>query len=170
MEESSEQLARALVEADGTDEDWAIRLGFFIHDTSRLRRIVYDSALRPLGVTRSQAWVIAYLSGKDGMTQSELANRLDLGKVALGGLVDRLETVGLVERHADAEDRRVRRIILTPEGRKIVARMRRIATATNADILKGISARDVKATAQTLRAIKANLLRMVNGRPDDTGD
>lgn len=166
----SEQAARALAAEEDTDEDWAIRLGFYIHDASRLRRIVYDTALKPLGVTRSQAWVIAYLSRKDGMPQSVLANQLDLGKVALGGLVDRLEATGLVERRADAEDRRVKRIFLTPEGRKIVARMRKIAVATNTEILQSISPEDVRASAQALRTIKINLLRMVNGKLGEDSD
>ena len=170
MVENTVQLARALAPDEGTDEDWEIRLGFYIHDASRLRRIVYDTALKPLGVTRSQAWVIAYLSRKDGMPQSDLANQLDLGKVALGGLVDRLEATGLVERRVDADDRRIKRIFLTPEGRQVVARMRKIAAATNAEILQGVGTKDVKATAQALRLIKANLLRMVNGNLGEDGD
>ena len=157
-----ELAARALAGAR-SDEDWAIRLGFYIHDASRLRRIVFDTVLKPLGVTRSQAWVIAYLSRAEGMAQSDLANQLDLGKVALGGLVDRLEATGLVERRADDGDRRLKRIYLTADGRKVVARMRKIATVANADILKGINAQDVQLTAKTLKAIKANLLKMVNG-------
>ncbi|MGE3771777.1 MAG: MarR family winged helix-turn-helix transcriptional regulator [Gammaproteobacteria bacterium] len=164
MVENTEQLAAALT-TNGSDEDWAIRLGFYIHDASRLRRIVYDTALRPLGVTRSQAWVIAYLSRQDGMPQSDLAAQLDLGKVALGGLVDRLEATSLVERRPDAADRRIKRIFLTAEGRKVVTRMRKIAAATNAVILHGIPPAEVKAAAQTLRTVKANLLKMVNGDP-----
>ena len=147
-----------------SDEDWAIRLGFYIHDTSRLRRIIYNAALKPTGVTRSQAWVLAYLSGKDGMAQSELAGQLDLGKVALGGLVDRLEAVKMVERRADTHDRRVKRIFLTAAGRKVVNKMRSISGPTNAEILTGIAPEDVRATARTLRAIKKNMLKMTSGK------
>jgi DNA-binding MarR family transcriptional regulator len=164
MGESADELVQALAASGDSDEDWAIRLGFYIHDASRLRRIIYDGALRPLGVTRSQSWVIAYLSRKDGMPQSELANKLDLGKVALGGLVDRLEATGLVERRPDDSDRRVKRIFLTKAGRKVVAKMRTIAAAVNAEILKGIPAADMRATAKTLRAVKTNLLRMMQER------
>jgi DNA-binding MarR family transcriptional regulator len=150
-----------------SDEDWAIRLGFYIHDTSRLRRIIYNAALKPAGVTRSQAWVLAYLGRKDGMAQSDLAGQLDLGKVALGGLVDRLEAAELVERRADAKDRRVKRIFLTAAGRKVVNKMRSISGPTNAEILAGISPEDVRATARTLRLIKDNLLRMAGGKLAD---
>ena len=152
---------------EASDEDWAIRLGFYIHDTSRLRRIIYNAALKPAGVTRSQAWVLAYLSRKDGMAQSDLAGQLDLGKVALGGLVDRLEAVELVERRADAQDRRVKRIFLTAAGRKVVNKMRAISGPTNAQILANIPAEDVRATARTLRAIKDNLLKMTSGKSSD---
>jgi MarR family transcriptional regulator, transcriptional regulator for hemolysin len=155
---------RARAADEGTDEDWGIRLGFYIHDTSRLRRVIYDAAFKPLGVTRSQAWVLAYLSRTDGMPQSELANQLDLGKVALGGLVDRLEAIGLVARQADSNDRRVKRIVLTEDGKKVVKQLRAISGPTNTEILHGISPADVRATAKTLRAIKANLLKMANGK------
>jgi MarR family transcriptional regulator for hemolysin len=82
---ADDELVRAEPGEDASDEDWAIRLGFYIHDTSRLRRVIYDAALKPAGVTRSQAWVLAYLSRADGMAQSELAAPLDLGKVGAPG-------------------------------------------------------------------------------------
>jgi hypothetical protein len=75
---------------------WELRLGFLIHDVSRLRRSAFDRCLKPLNVTRSQWWVLACLSREDGMTQSQLAEELDLGKVAVGGLIDRLEKAGLL--------------------------------------------------------------------------
>jgi len=163
MRENDEALIRAEPGDDGSDEDWAIRLGFCIHDTSRLRRVIFDAALKPAGVTRSQAWVLAYLSRADGMAQSDLAGQLDLGKVALGGLIDRLEASELVERRPDIGDRRVKRIFLTAAGRRVVNKMRKISATTNAEILSGVEPEDVRAAATTLRAIKRNMLRMVNG-------
>src|SRR3546814_12675126 len=71
------------------DLNTGLRFGFLIHDVSRLRRVVVDRALKPLGITRSQWWVLAFLSRRDGMTQTALAADLDLTKVALGGLPDR---------------------------------------------------------------------------------
>jgi hypothetical protein len=78
--------------------DWDLRLGYLIHDVSRLRRMMFDRALAPLGITRSQWWVLAFISRKDGLPQTQLANELDVGKVALGALIDRLETAGFVTR------------------------------------------------------------------------
>src|ERR1700747_2417675 len=88
------------------DLNAGLRFGFLIHDVSRLRRIVVDRSLKPLGITRSQWWVLAFLSRRDGMTQTALATDLDLTKVAIGGLLDRMEDAGFVERRADRNDGR----------------------------------------------------------------
>ena len=99
------------------------RLGFLMHDVSRLRRSVFDEFMKPGGVTRSQWWVLAHLSRHDGMIQSDLASVLELGKAALGGLIDRLEASGFIERRADGTDRRVKRVYLSPAGTRIAKEM-----------------------------------------------
>lgn len=167
MSKSDDELIRSEPGDLASDEDWAIRLGFYIHDASRLRRIIFDTALKPAGVTRSQAWVLAYLSRADGMAQSELANQLDLGKVALGGLIDRLEKSSLVERRPDANDRRMKRIFLTAAGRRVVNKMRKISAPTNDEILAGVDPAELRTTVNTLRQLKENMLRMVNHADED---
>ena len=102
--------------------DKETRFAFLIHDVSRLRRVMFDRIVRNLGTSRSQWWVLAFLSRDDGGRHRPTSpNELDAGKVALGGLVDRLEEAGMVERRADPIDRRVKRVFLTREGRKLVA-------------------------------------------------
>jgi DNA-binding MarR family transcriptional regulator len=138
--------------------DWELRLGFLIHDASRLRRSAFDRCLKPLNVTRSQWWVLAYLSREDGMTQTQLAEELDLGKVAIGGLIDRLEKSGLVRREADATDRRVNRVFLEPKSKQLITRMRKVSHELNQRILSGMSDKQLETTAGTLDAMKRNLL------------
>jgi DNA-binding MarR family transcriptional regulator len=138
--------------------DWELRLGFLIHDVSRLRRNAFDRCLKPLNVTRSQWWVLAYLSRADGMTQSQLAEELDLGKVAVGGLIDRLVKAGLVRRDADSSDRRVNRIFLEPTSKALFVRLRKVNHQMNQRILTGIADPQLESTAATLKAMKHNLL------------
>ncbi len=138
--------------------DWELRLGFLIHDVSRLRRSAFDRCLKPMSVTRSQWWVLAHLSRQDGMTQSQLAEELDLGKVAVGGLIDRLEKGGLLRREADATDRRVNRVFLQPTSKQLITKMRKLNHRMNAQILAGISDAKLETSAVTLDAMKRNLL------------
>ena len=143
--------------------DWELRLGFLIHDVSRLRRSAFDRCLKPLNVTRSQWWVLAYLSREDGMTQSRLAEELDLGKVAVGGLIDRLEKSGLLRREADASDRRVNHVFLEPKSKQLIAKMRKVSHRMNTQILDGLPDDRLESTSVTLDSMKRNLLSYLAG-------
>ena len=147
------------------DLETELRFGFLVHDVSRLRRNLFDRAFKPLGITRSQWWVVAFLSRRDGMPQRQLADELDVGKVALGGLVDRLEAAGLVERRADADDRRVKRVFLTPEGKSLVARLRDSSTEGERRLMEGVSEGDLDVAVRVLRTMKDRLLGLLG--PDD---
>lgn len=140
------------------EENWDQRLGFLMHDISRLRRIVFDEFMKPLGVTRSQWWVLAYLSRHDGMIQSDLANVLDLGKAALGGLIDRLELSRFIDRRPDSTDRRVKRVYLSSKGNQMVKEMQIRSHEMSERILDGLD-RDMRHTlAEMLLLVKENLL------------
>ena len=149
------------------DLDSNLRFGFLVHDVSRLRRIVVDRALKPLGITRSQWWVLAFLSRRDGMTQTALAADLDLTKVAVGGLVERMESAGFVERRSDAADARTRRVFLTRAGNKLVSTIRENVERVEREILGVVSDDDLAAAAKVLVAIKGTLLDMIGGDGDE---
>ena len=149
------------------DLNTSLRFGFLIHDVSRLRRVVVDRALKPQGITRSQWWVLAFLSRRDGMTQTALAADLDLTKVAIGGLLDRMEAAGFVERRADQTDGRARRVYLTRAGAKMVNAIRASVETVELEILDRIPEEALAQAAETLRALKETLLEMVGGEPEE---
>lgn len=149
---------------------WDLRLGYLIHDVSRLRRVAFDRELAPLGITRSQWWVLSFISRNNGLPQTQLANELDVGKVALGSLIDRLQMSGFVERRADEKDRRVKRVFLTAKAGKLIQKIDPANDAFNTLILKGISRLDVEKASRTLYAMKSNLLALIGergGRDDE---
>src|SRR5712671_3339119 len=143
--------------------DWDLRLGYLIHDVSRLRRMMFDRALAPLGITRSQWWVLAFISRKDGLPQTQLANELDVGKVGVGALIDRLESSGFVLRQADPVDRRVKRVFVTKQARGFLEKLRKETDKFNAQIAHGIDRKALEATSDALLAMKRNLLAMSEG-------
>lgn len=149
--------------ARAEDDNWDQRLGFLMHDVSRLRRAVFDEFMKPAGVTRSQWWILAHLSRRDGMIQSDLAEVLELGKAALGGLVDRLEAAGFVERRPDGADRRVKRIHLTVKGTRMVLKMRRQSDAMSERILHGLTAVQRRSLTGMLNLVKRNLVSIRDG-------
>jgi DNA-binding MarR family transcriptional regulator len=141
-------------------KDQFFRLGFLVHDVSRLRRTIADKALKPIGLTRSQFWVLSTLARHEGasMVQTELANVLDLGKVGLGGLLDRLEENGLIVRVPDPIDRRAKRIEMTPAGIALCERGQLCAVEINANMLQGISEEEIALVEDILSRMKRQML------------
>lgn len=145
----------------------AVRFGFLIHDVSRLRRIVIDRALKPVNITRSQWWVLSFLGRRDGMTQTALAADLDLTKVAIGGLIDRMEQSGFVERRADQRDGRIKRVYLTSAGTRFLQTIRANIQQVEQEILSDINEDALRVTGETMLQIKKTLRQMAGGDEND---
>jgi DNA-binding MarR family transcriptional regulator len=135
-------------------------LGFLVHDVARLMRVAYDRRAKALGLTRSQWWVLNNLYFNDGITQSELADLLDVEKPTLGRLLDRLEVKGWIARQADRHDRRAKRVHLTGEVQAVMRALRTIAAGLRNDALEGMDASAQRQLFDSLLLIKTNLLRM----------
>jgi MarR family transcriptional regulator for hemolysin len=138
-------------------EDLSRNFGFLLNDVARLMRTAYDRRIRKLGLTRAQWWVLTHLYRSNGVTQTELAETLEIEKPTLGRLLDRLEAKGWVQREHDASDRRVWRVHLTEEVEPALRTMRKIAAELRRDALTGISAAERERFVDTLLAIKENL-------------
>jgi len=137
--------------------------GFLVHDIARLMRMNYDRRVKRLGLTRSQWWVINNLFRNDGLTQTELAEALDIERASLGRLLDRLEANGWVQREPCSRDRRAKRIRLASEVGPVMREMRAIAAGLRRDAMSGFTADEQEAFVDVLLAIKANLIGL-NGQ------
>jgi len=143
--------------------------GFILHDVARLLRTTYDRRVRDLGLTRSQWWVLTHLFRKDGITQSELAETLELEKPSLGRLLDRLESKGWVRRMEDPKDRRAKQVFLTEAVQEPMQVMRDVAASVREDALCGLSTAEQDRFVDALLTIKANLMGQGNGASRGNG-
>ena len=129
-----------------------------MHDVSCVRCSVFEKFMKPMAMTRSQWCILPHLSRHDGMIQSDLANVLDIGKAALGGLVYGLEASSFIERRADAHDRRIKRVYLSSGGMKIAAEMSFRSHDISERILDGLDTRSRHVLIDLLSRVKKNLL------------
>ncbi len=137
--------------------------GFILNDVARLLRKVYDRRVRSLGLTRSQWWVVTHLYRSEGVTQSELADILEIERATLGRLLDRLEDKGWIRRQADPRDRRAKRVYLTERIEEPMRTLRRVAAGVRGDALAGLSAAEQDRFVDTLLKIKDNLIGLEDG-------
>lgn len=65
----------------------------------------------------------------EGISQQELAHKLLVGRSNMSMLLPQMEKRGLIERRGDKQDKRVLRLYLTEEGRRITEEAMTIQTA-----------------------------------------
>src|SRR5918998_2484168 len=78
--------------------------------------------LAPVGVSGRELGVLLLLDGLDAASQQQAASCLGVDRTTMVGLLDALETKGLVARRANAEDRRRNVLELTEDGHRTLAR------------------------------------------------
>ena len=137
--------------------DFEQNCAFLIHDTARLIRRRFGLSIRDLQLTQAKWRVLTALMERPGISQSELAERLDIEKAPLGLALDWLEQAGWIERKADPADRRVRRAALLPRAEPALARMSERFRAIEANYLRGFDAEEVAQMLESLQVIRDTL-------------
>jgi DNA-binding MarR family transcriptional regulator len=131
-------------------------LAFLLADASRKLNDAYDARMKPLGLTRSQWRVVAFVSRTPGITQTQLANKVELSRMAITGLLDRMQAKDLIERRIAADDRRIKTVHLTRKSNALVARMNQTAQAVLDRVFEGITPLEKKKFGQLLNLVKDN--------------
>ena len=135
-------------------EDLAVRVWFrFVRLESRLQTAV-SGRLREIGLSVPQCDVLTTLTEQEGVSQQDLAKRLYVTKGNISGLLDRLETAGLVERRSTASDRRQYEIYLTPHGRTAAERAIGLQHALIRETLGKLPGKDLAAFETLLIALR----------------
>lgn len=99
----------------------------------------FAARLDPLELLPQHAGILRMLGQNTGISQQELAARLDMHASRLVGLVDTLEKRGLVERQSNTKDRRVHALLLTEAGRRTLKELGAIAREHDKAICEGLS-------------------------------
>jgi len=132
-------------------------IAFNISDVARLMRTYVDQRARELGMTRAQWAVLARIDRNEGVRQGELADTLDLQPITLTRLIDRMCDSGLIERRPDPNDRRAKRLYLTPAARPVLDGMMPLGMEIMATVLAGIEPAAVAQLHAQLLTLKTNL-------------
>jgi MarR family transcriptional regulator for hemolysin len=137
---------------------------FSLNDVARMLRTYADHKGSQLGITRAQWVVLVRLDRFEGLKQSELADMLDLQPITLTRLLDKLCESGLIERRADPNDRRAKRLYLTPAARPMLARLGDLGEDLMATALAGVEREAVEKMVAQLAIVKENLRRAIQDR------
>lgn len=96
-------------------------------------------------LTSVQFAALDAIAQQPGIDQASLAATISFDRATIGGVIDRLELKGLVQRVVSAQDRRARQLHLTPEGEHLLAASRPVVEAVQGEILAPLSKAERKA-------------------------
>jgi MarR family transcriptional regulator, organic hydroperoxide resistance regulator len=88
-------------------------IGFLIGLISRAYHKTSEDALTDLGLHAGQERFLGCLWNEEGLTQSEIAQRMAVQPPTINKMLTRMEAAGMVERQQDSEDSRLSRVYLT---------------------------------------------------------
>jgi MarR family transcriptional regulator for hemolysin len=138
-----------------------LELAFSINDVARLLRTYADQSAGRYGMTRAKWAVLARLDRFEGLKQAELAEMLDLQPISLTRLLDGLAENGLIERRPDPDDRRVKRLYLTPDARPLLERLTELGEDLMETALAGLTPADISGLLAHLATVKENLRQAI---------
>jgi DNA-binding MarR family transcriptional regulator len=114
------------------------------------------AALEEFGLPTGSLTVLSLIAANPGSSQTVLARAAGLNKSALVGIVEQLETRGLVERDRAASDRRRYQVSVTAEGERAMQARFALVNRQEEQIRDALGKRDmIKLLALLDRAIAA---------------
>jgi DNA-binding MarR family transcriptional regulator len=129
-----------------------------LNDVARIMRTRFDQMARSTyAMTRAQWIILARLDRQPGMSQNEMATICEVEPITVARLVDRLELRGMVERRADPNDRRIKRLYLLPAAKPIIEIISKSREDMNARLIALLDQKTYDVMVDALLRIKENL-------------
>ncbi|MCL6430220.1 MAG: MarR family transcriptional regulator [Anaerolineae bacterium] len=137
-------------------------LDMLLVQVCRLHYLRAHELLEKIGLYRGQPPVLRALSEQEGLTHTELAERLRVTPATITRMLQRMEKAGFVERRPDPEDQRISRVYLTEAGRGVQSALHEVVRTMEAETLAGFSQEERALLRRLLERIRDNLLRAVD--------
>ncbi len=135
--------------------DFAKAPAHLIRRTHQIAVSLFMEEAASFGLTPVQFAILNALIDEPGQDQVSLAARVAFDAATSGSVIGRLESKGWVRRQADAQDRRRKRLWITPEGRAIALKMRRAAGNTQQRLLAPLDEHEREQMAALLTKLVA---------------
>lgn len=131
--------------------------GYLLAQVCRAHHVRARALLDEIGLYRGQQFVLCALWTEEGLTHSDLADRLHVHPATVTNALKRMERAGFLERRPDPEDQRVSRVYLTEEGREIRGSVERVWTQLEEETIEGFSGEERETLERLLERVYENL-------------
>jgi DNA-binding MarR family transcriptional regulator len=140
--------------------------GFLLKDVSRLYSLNFARHATELNLTLPQCKVLCYLQRNEGISQVQLAYLTDTDPMTLVRILDRMERDGLIERRADPDDRRARRLYLQTAALPVLKQIWRVSDRARAECFSRMPVADREQLLSLMQQMHSNLVALLPGADD----
>jgi DNA-binding MarR family transcriptional regulator len=140
-----------------TSLDRRSSLGYQVNHLARLMAQALRTEISPLGVVPGQFAQLLALYEEDGLSQTELCERVRVEQPTMANTLRRMERDGLVRRLPDPGDGRRAIVTLTERAQGLEEALAGAARSVNSGATKGIAGDELAAFMATLARIIGNL-------------
>lgn len=130
-------------------------IGFLLAKAHQRGWAMFSEQIASYDLTPPQFSLLAFLWQQDGLTQTELSELSQIDRTTMGGLIDRMQRNGLLERRTHPQDRRAYQIYLTDRGQDLQPELALIANQVLEQFTACLTDHDKQELVRML-----NLLRM----------
>lgn len=137
-------------------------LGFVLIDVARMLRSAFERriATAGLGLTPGEARALLRIAALKGSRQFDIARQMGIEPMTLSTYLDRLQSLGLIERRPDPTDRRAKLIFTTPAADDLIADIREEQAELMQHVTSGIDETELAIMHDRLRRMRANLVAL----------
>ncbi|BCY16718.1 MarR family transcriptional regulator [Leptolinea sp. HRD-7] len=133
------------------------QLGKLLFSIGRLQATRADRYMDQIGLFRGQGMLLKFLDHHDGLTHSEIAERLEISPAAVTKVIKRLEEQKYLKRQPDPKDERVSRVFIQPAGKKVADDIRNLFIKLDDCMFEGFSEAELEMLYSFLVRMQANL-------------
>ena len=134
-------------------------INFLLRMICQAQRSQMSNALAEIGLYAGQEMFLWHLWRQEGLTQSQLVERMCVQPPTVSKMLDRLEKAGLVESRPDAENSRLSRVYLTEQGNIRQRAVRAIWTNVEQRLTEGLTVEERIVLRRLLLQVHENLTR-----------
>lgn len=134
-----------------------VPLGRLLGNLCRLQATRADQLMEQIGLYRGQGMLLVILSHQEGLTHSEIAERLQISPSAATKVIKRLEKLNYLQRQPDPSDERISRVYLNPDGMAVIDRIHAAFLKINGVMSSGLSQEEQQLFRSLIGRIHANL-------------
>ncbi len=118
-----------------------------------------DKKLEKYNLVKGQATLLSIIKENNGATQNELASILNVKYSSMSERLNKLESLGYIEKGVDENNQKYKRVYITSLGRKAVTQANKTLNEFDEKLYKGFTKKDRKQLEEYLEKMLINITK-----------